>query len=130
MQSTLRRILKDLLNKNKKNNISNSLKEGMNILGVDENDVGEFVEGNNEYTILNSKINDLLNDKNNFNGENVFQLYNSINNNFSSNNNNNVVSSFQQPYEIQGTDNNLNEYIYDNNNYNENNIYNYKNLIK
>ena len=104
----------------------------MNILGVDENDVGEFVEGNNEYSILNSKINSLLSDKNNFNGESVIELYNSINNNFNTNNNNNNVNSFQQPYEIEGTDNNLNEYIYDNNNnnYKENNIYNYKNLIK
>ena len=104
----------------------------MNILGVDENDVGEFVEGNNEYTILNSKINSLLSDKNNFNGESVIELYNSINNNFNTNNNNNV-NSFQQPYEIEGTDNNLNEYIYDNNNnnnYNENNMYKYKKLIK
>ena len=109
MQSTLRRILKDLLNKNKKNNISNSLKAGMNILGVDENDVGEFVEGNNEYSILNSKINSLLSDKNNFNGESVIELYNSINNNFNNNNNNNVKNEkniFLQSYEIEKNNNN------------------------
>jgi hypothetical protein len=82
MASCLRRIFKDLFMKyekeqNKKNaiNIPKSMQEGMDILGVDEYEVGLMFNPENDNNLILRQIDDNLNDINNFDGENIIQLY-------------------------------------------------------
>ena len=82
MTSCLRKIFKDLFMKyekeqNKKNaiNIPKSMQEGMDILGVDEYEVGLMFNPENDNNLLLRQIDESLNDINNFNGDNTIQLY-------------------------------------------------------
>ena len=49
--------------------------EGMSILGVDEYEVGLMFHPENDNNIILKQINDNLNDINNFNSDNINQLY-------------------------------------------------------
>ena len=82
MASCLRKIFKDLFMKyekeqNKKNaiNIPKSMQEGMDILGVDEYEVGLMFNPENDNNFILRQIDENLNDINNFDGENIIQLY-------------------------------------------------------
>ena len=82
MISCLRKILKDLFMKyenvqNKKNSmaIPKSMQEGMSILGVDEYEVGLMFHPENDNNLILKQIDDNLNDINNFNSDNIIQLY-------------------------------------------------------
>ena len=82
MTSCLRKIFKDLFikyeneQKNKNGfNIPKSMKEGMNILGVDEYEVGIMFNPENDNNLILRQIDDNLNEINNFNGDNIVQLY-------------------------------------------------------
>ena len=82
MSSCLRKILKDLFIKyenihNKKNSlqIPKSMQEGMDILGVNEYEVSLMINPENDGNDILRQIDDNLNDINNFDGENTFQLY-------------------------------------------------------
>ena len=105
MSSCIRRILKDLLNtyeseKRKANilNITNTMKEGMNILGVTENDVDDFLNPNNEnYKVeITERVNELLESEGkNFDCENIMNIYNLLKdkiNQLQNNNNDNNTS--------------------------------------
>ena len=105
MASCLRKIFKDLFIKyekeqKKKNgiNIPKSMQEGMNILGVDEYEVGIMFNPENDNNLILRQIDDNLNDINNFDGDNTVQLYYKLINgvgNFNSNNINNNNFSFK-----------------------------------
>lgn len=82
MISCLRKIFKDLFIKyenvqNKKNSVEipKSMMEGMSILGVDEYEVGLMFHPENDNNIILKQIDDNLNDINNFNSDNIIQLY-------------------------------------------------------
>ena len=82
MTSCLRKIFKDLFMKyekeqNKKNaiNIPKSMQEGMDILGVDEYEVGLMFNPENDSNLLLRQIDESLNDINNFDGDNTIQIY-------------------------------------------------------
>ena len=104
MASCLRKIFKDLFIKyekeqNKKNsiNIPKSMKEGMNILGVDEYEVGLMFNPENDNNLILRQIDETLNNINNFDGDNTIQLYYKLinavaNNNIENNKNNNNFS--------------------------------------
>ena len=86
MSSCIRRIIKDLLNQYEKakrasnlSNITNTMKEGMNILGVNENDVDDFLNPQNDnYRVeITERVNELLESEGkNFDCENVMNIYN------------------------------------------------------
>jgi hypothetical protein len=82
MISCLRKIFKDLFIKyenaqNKKNSVEipKSMMEGMSILGVDEYEVGLMFHPENDNNLILKQIDDNLNDINNFNSDNIIQLY-------------------------------------------------------
>ena len=85
MSSCIRRILKDLLNtyereqrKGNVGNITNSMKEGMNILGVGMNDMDDFLYSGDDAKIeIMQRINEIFeSDGKNFETENAINLYN------------------------------------------------------
>ena len=85
MSSCIRRIFKDLLNtyeseqkKGNLKNITNSMREGMNILGVGENDMDDFLnEGDDGKIEIMQRINEILESQGkNFETENAINLYN------------------------------------------------------
>jgi hypothetical protein len=106
MISCLRKIFKDLFIKyekeqNKKNsiNIPKSMKEGMNILGVDEYEVGLMFNPENDNDLILRQIDESLNDINNFDGDNTIQLYYKLINGASNNaNNENNKTNFSFKY--------------------------------
>ena len=51
------------------------MQEGMDILGVDEYEVGLMFNPENDNNLLLRQIDESLNDINNFNGDNTIQLY-------------------------------------------------------
>ena len=82
MASCLRKRFKDLFFKyekeqNKKTsiNIPKSMKEGMNILGVDEYEVGLMFNPENDNNLILNQIDENLSDINNFDSDNIYQLY-------------------------------------------------------
>ena len=82
MISCLRKIFKDLfikyenVQKNKNSmQIPKSMQEGMSILGVDEYEVGLMFNPENDSNLILKEIDDNLNDINNFDSENIVQLY-------------------------------------------------------
>ena len=85
MSSCIRRIFKDLLNtyeseqkKGNLGNITNSMREGMNILGVGENDMDDFLnEGDDGKIEIIQRINEIFESQGkNFETENAINLYN------------------------------------------------------
>ena len=85
MISCLRKILKDLFIKyenvqNKKNSIQipKSMQEGMDILGVNEYEVSLMFNPENDNNILLQQIDENLNDINNFDSDNIIQIYNKL----------------------------------------------------
>ena len=81
----LRLILKDLskkyeIEKNKNNlkGMNNTAKEEMLKLGLDEENLGEFIGNNENMSKTNEQIDILLNDIQNFNSEKAFKLYNTL----------------------------------------------------
>jgi hypothetical protein len=106
MASCLRKIFKDLFIKyekeqNKKNsiNIPKSMHEGMNILGVDEYEVGLMFNPENDNDLILRQIDESLNDINNFDGDNTIQLYYKLINGASNNaNNENNKTNFSFKY--------------------------------
>ena len=73
---------------NKKNtvNIPKSMQEGMDILGVDEYEVGLMFNPENDNNLILRKIDETLNDINNFDGDNTIQLYYKLINGVGNNN--------------------------------------------
>jgi DNA repair exonuclease SbcCD ATPase subunit len=120
MSTCLRLILKDLSKKyeTKKNKINlkgmnNTVKEEMIKLGLDEENVGEFIGGDDKINQASEQIDLLLNDKNKFNSEKTFKLYNTLFENIreleseiENNNNNNNGLSFNN-FSRSGTSNNM-----------------------
>ncbi len=85
MSTCLRLILKDLSKKyeTKRNRINlkginNTVKEEMIKLGLDEENVGEFIGGDDNINQVSEQIDILLNDKSKFNSEKTFKLYNTL----------------------------------------------------
>ena len=85
MISCLRKILKDLFIKyenvqNKKNSIQipKSMQEGMDILGVNEYEVSLMFNPENDNNILLQQIDENLNNINNFDSDNIIQIYNKL----------------------------------------------------
>ena len=85
MISCLRKIFKDLYIKfdtaqNKKNSmqIPKSMQEGISILGIDEYEVGLMFHPESDNDLVLQQIDDNLNDINNFDSENIFQLYSKL----------------------------------------------------
>ena len=83
IKSTLRRILKDLLNtyemKKTRLNITNSMKPGLDILGVNENEADDFLAEKDDETQseIIEKINRLLENKD-FDTEGIINLYKNL----------------------------------------------------
>ena len=97
MASCLRRIFKDLFIKYEKEqkkqnsiNIPKSMQEGMQILGVDEYEVGLMFNPENDNNLILRQIDDSLNDINNFDGNNIVQLYHKLINGVGNSNNNEI----------------------------------------
>ena len=120
MSTCLRLILKDLSKKyeTKKNKINlkgmnNTVKEEMIKLGLDEENVGEFIGGDDNINQASEQIDLLLNDKNKFNSEKTFKLYNTLFENIREleseivNNNNNNGLSFNNFSRSGNTSNNM-----------------------
>ena len=85
MSTCLRLILKDLskkyeTEKNKINlkGINNTVKEEMMKLGLDEENVGEFIGNDENINKTSEQIDILLNDISKFNSEKAFKLYNTL----------------------------------------------------
>ncbi len=85
MSACLKLILKDLskryeTEKNKINlkNINNSVKEEMAKLGLDEENVGDFLGKDENINKTSEQIDLLLNDLNKFSTEKAFKLYNTL----------------------------------------------------
>ena len=71
--------------------------EGMSILGVDEYEVGLMFHPENDNNLILKQIDDNLNDINNFNSDNIIQLYYKlINGTGQFNNNTETIFSFQK----------------------------------
>ena len=104
MISCLRKILKDLFIKyenvqNKKNSIQipKSMQEGMDILGVNEYEVSLMFNPENDNNLILQEIDENLNDINNFDSDNIIQLYYKLVNGAGQFNNNTETSfSFQK----------------------------------
>ena len=64
--------------------------EGMSILGVDEYEVGLMFHPENDNNLILKQIDDNLNDINNFNYDNIIQLYYKLINGFGNINNNEI----------------------------------------
>ena len=86
MISCLRKILKDLFIKyenvqNKKNSIQipKSMQEGMDILGVNEYEVSLMFNPENDNNLILQEIDENLNNINNFDSDNIIQLYYKLN---------------------------------------------------
>ena len=85
ISTCLRLILKDLskkieTEKNKMNlkDMNNTVKEEMMKLGLDEENVGEFIGNNENINKTNEQIDILLNDIGKFSSEKTFKLYNTL----------------------------------------------------
>ena len=107
MISCLRKILKDLFIKyenvqSKKNamQIPKSMQEGMDILGINEYEVSLMFNPENDNDLILQEIDENLNDINNFDSENIIQLYYKLINGTGQFNNNNTntetIFSFQK----------------------------------
>ena len=104
MISCLRKILKDLFIKyenvqNKKNamQIPKSMQEGMDILGINEYEVSLMFNPENDNDLILQEIDENLNDINNFDSDNIIQLYYKlINGTGQFNNNTETIFSFQK----------------------------------
>ena len=104
MISCLRKILKDLFIKyenvqNKKNamQIPKSMQEGMYILGINEYEVSLMFNPENDNDLILQEIDENLNDINNFDSDNIIQLYYKlINGTGQFNNNTETIFSFQK----------------------------------
>ena len=100
----LRKILKDLFIKyenfqNKKNSIQipKSMQEGMDILGVNEYEVSLMFNPENDNNFLLQQIDENLNDINNFDSDNIIQLYYKLINGAGQlDNNTETIFSFQK----------------------------------
>ena len=127
MSTCLRLILKDLskkyeTEKNKLNlkNINNTVKEEMMKLGLDEENIGEFIGKDENINKTSEQIDILLNDISKFNSDKTFKLYNTLfdnikeleseninNNGLSSNNFNRSANLSNNNFISSGNDNNL-----------------------
>jgi hypothetical protein len=124
MQSTLRRILKDLLNtyemKKTKLNIKKSMKPGLDILGVNENEVDDFLAEKDDETKseITEKINKLLESNNDFDSEGIVNLYKNLKDkiiqNENNSNRNNYGSNFNM-YNQRNYNNNYKHIMYETN---------------
>ena len=121
MSTCLRLILKDLSKKyeTKRNRINlkginNTVKEEMIKLGLDEENVGEFIGGDDNINQVSEQIDILLNDKSKFNSEKTFKLYNTLFDNIKeldsemmNNNDDNNALSFNNFTRSGNTSNNM-----------------------
>ena len=94
--------------------MNNTVKEEMIKLGLDEENVGEFIGGDDKINQASEQIDLLLNDKNKFNSEKTFKLYNTLFENIreleseiENNNNNNNGLSFNNFSRSGNTSNNM-----------------------
>ena len=146
MSSCLRLILKDLSRKyeTEKNRmhlkgLNDTVKQEMLKLGLDEENVGDFMGKDEDENINKAKeqIDLLLNDNENFSSEKTYKLYNTLFSNLmeleneNRNNNNNNGLSFNNYNRSGNTSNNIfscqssginNNYFKGKNNYNYNNM--------
>ena len=105
MTSCLRKIFKDLFikyereQKNKNDiNIPKSMQEGMEILGLNEYEVGLMFNPENDNNLILNQIHNNLNDINNFDGDNIIQIYYKLINgvwNYNNNEHNNNNYNFK-----------------------------------
>ena len=139
MSTCLRLILKDLSKKyeTEKNKINlkgmnNTVKEEMIKLGLDEENIGDFICNDENLNKTSEQIDILLNDIGNFNSEKTFKLYNTLfdnirqlkteninNNNLSFNNFVRLGTTSNNMLGINGKDNN---FIRGENNFNKTNL--------
>ena len=101
MANCLRKIFTDLFTKyekeqKKKNeiNIPQSMHEGIEILGLDEYEVGLMFNPENDNNFMLNQIHESLKDLNNFDGDNIMQIYFKLINGVENYNNNEANNNY------------------------------------